>query len=406
MIYQFSNCSLDLIRHELICDGKIIHVEPQVFDILVLFVENAGHLITRDHLIEAVWQGLSVSDSTISARMNAARKSIGDNGKDQRIIKTVPRRGFQFAVDVTTQHGRAAAPQPNTAPNRQDIRFVVSSDGVKIAYARSGNGPGLIRVGHWLSHLELDWQSPIWQPFLETLGRAHTLYRYDQRGTGLSSHEFKGFDIDEFVDDLEAVADASQLETFPLIAASQAVPVAIKYAAKFPERVSKLILYGGYAEGRFHRQTSPGDADEQTVLSLIRAGWGQPEHTFAKAFTSLFMPDATADQIDNITRLQRASTSPENAVKLRQLIDRFMVRDLLPGIKTPTLVVHSCGDVIHPLDQARILASEIPNAQFVMLDSNNHIPVPQDPAWTVMMQEIEQFLNDDTGPAPVPETHT
>lgn len=395
MIHKFSDCVLDRDRHELVYNGNVVHVEPQVFDMLVLFAENPGQVLNRDRLITEVWKGLSVSDSTISARMNAARKAIGDDGKTQRLIKTIPRRGFQFIGNVVSQPPQTTTAQSQLLSDHQDIRFVSSTDGVKIAYARSGNGPGMIRVGHWLSHLELDWQSPIWQPFLQTLGKQHTLYRYDQRGTGLSSHTFNGVGIDEFVGDLEAVADASQLDRFPLFAASQAVPVAIKFAAKFPDRVSHLILYGGYAEGRFFRPRSTGEADEETVLSLIRAGWGQPEHTFAKAFTSLFMPDATAEQNASITRMQRETTSPENAVKLRKLIDRFMVRDVLPEIKTPTLVLHSRGDVIQPLDQARILASEIPDAQFVMLDSNNHIPVPQDPAWTVMFQAIEQFLNRD-----------
>lgn len=395
MIYEFSNCTLDLARHELVRDGEIVHVEPQVFDVLVLFVENAGRLITKDRLIEDVWQGLSVSDSTISARMNATRKAIGDNGKDQRMIKTVPRRGFQFIAELGLSHNQSEAPKLKVDQAEQDIRFVNSKGGIKIAYGRSGRGPGLIRVGHWLSHLELDWQSPVWRPFLEALGKTHTLYRYDQRGTGLSSRDFEGLGIDEFVDDLVAVADASQLEKFPLFAASQAVPVAIKYAAKFPERVSHLILYGGYAEGRTFRQPSQCDVDEQTVLSLIKAGWGQPEHTFAKAFTSLFMPDGTTEQIDSFTRMQRESASPDTAVRLRKLVDRFMVRDLLPEITTPTLVVHARGDVIHPIDQGRILASEIPNARFLMLDSNNHIPVPQDPAWKVLLQAIEQFLGQD-----------
>jgi len=394
MIYEFSNCTLDLARHELVRDGKIVHVEPQVFDILALFAEKAGSLITKDLLISDIWQGLSVSDSTISARMNAARKAIGDNGKDQRFIKTVPRRGFQFIAKVGQSHNQSAAPELGPDQPEQDIRFVSSTDGVKIAYARSGSGPGLIRVGHWLSHLELDWQCPVWRPFLDALGKTHTLYRYDQRGTGLSSREFEGLGIDEFVDDLEAVADASRLEKFPLFAASQAVPVAIAYAEKFPQRVSHLILYGGYAEGRAFRQPSQCDVDEQTVLSLIKAGWGQPEHTFAKAFTSLFMPDGTTEQIDSITRMQRESASPETAVRLRMLVDRFMVRDLLPKITTPTLVVHSRGDVIHPIDQGRILASEIPGARFVMLDSNNHIPIPQDPEWKKLMQVIEQFLGE------------
>jgi DNA-binding winged helix-turn-helix (wHTH) protein len=186
MAYLFADCALDPDRHELTREGGTIHVEPQVFDILVLLAQNSGDLVSRDDLIAGVWKGLIVSESTISARINAARSADGDNGKDQRIIKTVPRRGFKMIAPVETTTPGAARGPVQAASTRQDVRFATSADGMKIAFARSGNGPALVRVGHWLSHLELDWHSPVWRPLLDALGRRHSVHRYDQRGTGLS----------------------------------------------------------------------------------------------------------------------------------------------------------------------------------------------------------------------------
>jgi len=392
MNYQFANCSIDPVRHEFTCDGQVIHIEPQVFDVLLLLVRHVGDLVTRDHLIEEVWKGLIVSDSTISARISAARAAVGDNGKDQRIIKTISRRGFQMVVPVHTNTigtSGDSAPSPEAG---QVIRFTHSADGLKIAYAISGNGPPLVRVGHWLSHLELDWQSSVWRPLLDALGANHRLYRYDQRGTGLSEREFKGENIDEFVNDLKAVADVNRLENFPIFAASQATPVAIKFAALYPERISKLILFGGYAEGRAFRTSSPTDVDENTALALVRSGWGRHGSAFVKAFSALFMPDGTQEQIDEFVRIQLESASPESAVKLRKLVDRFSVTKFLSKVRAPTLVIHANADVIHPIAQGRLLASEIPDARFVMLDSRNHVPLPQHPSWKVMMKEIDTFL--------------
>src|SRR5210317_1920640 len=183
MIYRFANCSLDSDRHVLLRDDIPVHVEPQVFDLLHALAESHDRLVTKDELVEIVLRGLSVSDSTISARINAARKAVGDTGKSQSVIKTVHGRGFQLVAGVETENvvGRTEAASQT---GQQTIRFVQSSNGARIAYAQSGSGPPLVRIGHWLSHLELDWRSPVWLPLVEALGKNHTLYRYDQRGTG------------------------------------------------------------------------------------------------------------------------------------------------------------------------------------------------------------------------------
>jgi DNA-binding winged helix-turn-helix (wHTH) protein len=392
MIYQFVNCSIDPERHVFLRDSKPVHVEPQVFELLLALAEKQGRLVTKDELIETVWRGLSVSDATISARINSARKAVGDDGREQAIIKTVHGRGFKLIAEVNKGQLPTKGASAIGRVSTQAIRFASSSHNAKIAFAKSGEGPPLVRVGHWLTHLELDWHSSVWRPLIEALGSSHTLYRYDQRGTGLSSRGLDFADLDAFVHDLKAVADANNLRCFPIFAASQAVPVAIRFAERHPERVSGLVLYGGYAEGRAIRDASPGDIDESTLLGLIKAGWGKVDSPFVNAFSSLSLPDATSEQMDSFVKMQTETISPENAARLRQIVDRFSVKDILPSISAPTLVVHAISDAMQPIEQGRILASEIPNAKYVSLESRNHIPLPQEESWAQMMRETKLFL--------------
>ncbi|WP_189641609.1 alpha/beta fold hydrolase [Paramylibacter ulvae] len=392
MMYQFAKCSIDPEKHRFLRDNKLVHIEPQVFELLLVLAAKQGRLVTKDELVEIVWHGLSVSDATISARINAARNAVGDTGRDQAIIKTVHGLGFQLIAEVTTADEQTVQAPPIDPVDTQVIRFAQSSHNAKIAFAQSGNGPPLVRVGHWLSHLELDWESTVWRPLLEALGHKHSLYRYDQRGTGLSSRELDDVDLDAFVDDLKAVADANKLDNFPIFAASQAVPVAIRFAELYPDRVKGLVLYGGFALGRALRAKSPDDIDEDIILGLIKAGWGKANSPFVNAFSALFVPDATSEQMESFVKMQTETVSPQNAARLRQIIDRFNVTDILPSISAPTLVIHANCDAVQPSSQGRVLASEIPNAKYVSLDSRNHIPLPQEDSWKRMINETEAFL--------------
>ncbi|AML53057.1 hypothetical protein RC74_18945 [Falsihalocynthiibacter arcticus] len=392
MAYRFSNCVIDPEKYLFLRDGLAIHLEPQVFDLLLALVEKRGRLVTKDELVETVWRGLSVSDATISARINASRKAVGDTGQVQAIVKTVHGRGFKLNVEVQESEDTSAHAIEINHTDTQNIHFTRSSLGAKIAFSKSGDGPPLVRVAHWLSHLELDWHSPVWRPLIEALESKYTLFRYDQRGTGLSSRDLDGADLDVFVDDLEAVADARKLDRFPIFAASQAVPVAIRFTQKYPERVTGLVLYGGYAKGRALREAAQGDIDEDTILGLIRAGWGKADSPFVNAFSTLFMPDATPEQLDGFVKMQTETISSENAAQLRKIIDRFDVSEILETVCTPTLVLHAISDAVQPVEQGRILASEIPEAKYVSLESRNHIPLPQEDTWAQMMHEVQLFL--------------
>ena len=390
MIYRFADCVLDTARQELRRGGAPVHVEPQVFRLLALLSASGGAMVSKEELITQVWEGLNVSDATISARINAVRRAVGDDGTAQRVIRTLPKRGFQVAVPVD----REGAAPAREAPAAPAIRFAVATDGERIAYASHGQGPPLMRVGHWLSHLELDWDSPVWQPLIARLAEHFTLYRYDLRGTGLSTRDTRNLTLDAFVEDLRTVADAAGLERFPIFAASQAVPVAIRFAARYPARVSRMVLYGGYAVGRVFRTPLPGEVDEDTVLGLIRAGWGRQDSAFLNAFTALFVPDATLEQVRNFVRIQSESISAESAARLRQAVDRFSVEEELTEIRAPVLVAHARDDAIHPLSQGQMLAARLPGAEFMMLDSRNHAPLPQEESWSRLVDAVIGFCGE------------
>ncbi len=387
MKYRFGPCDLDTANHVLTVNGQARQVEPQVFDLLRYMVENPGRMVSRDELIEAVWGGRIVSDSTISARISAARQAVDDDGTRQAVIKTVPRRGFRF---VAALEPAASAISPGLAGQR--VRFTASSDGTQIAYATTGAGMPLVRAGHWLSHLEHDWHSPVWRPLLDELGRSFAVTRYDQRGNGLSDWDAEISSLDVFVDDLSAVVDAAGLDRFAIYGTSQGAPIAIAYAARHPQRVSHLILQGGYVRGRMLRAAAAEREQGQALLTLMRHGWGKAGSPFIKTFTTLYIPDGTTEQTQSLAELQRLTTSPENAIKLRTAVDNFDAADYLGKVLCPTLVLHARNDAIHPLDQGRKLAAGITNAEFVMLESANHVILPQEPAWQTLFDAIRGFL--------------
>jgi len=389
MKFTFADCVLDAESYSLARYGQPVAVEPQVFDLLLLLARNAGRLVTKDQIVEEIWNGRIVSEATISARVNAARTAVGDNGKDQKIIRTVTRRGLELIVPVTTGAEERPAP-PSEAP--QTVRFTRSSDGTRIAYAASGSGPPVMRAGHFLTHLEKDWRSPVWRPYLEALCAGHTLIRYDQRGTGLSDARLTDISVESYASDLLAVADAAGLERFPIVASSQGAPVAIRVAATHPDRISRLVLYGGFVQGRAHRDPDFGEAETDALLTMIRNGWGNPKSAFMTAFTTLFCPSASRAELDNLVEIQLASTFPENAARIRAGIDHIDVSSDLEKVRAPTLVIHASNDSVHPVSQGRLVAATIEGAEFLQVESDNHIYLPSDPAWKTIVDAQLEFL--------------
>ena len=274
-----------------------------------------------------------------------------------------------------------AETQVSDATTKQTIRFATSKDGTQVAYAKSGKGPPLLRAGHFLTHLKKDWEGSVYQPMIATLSDAHTLIRYDQRGTGLSQADVDDLSLEAYAKDMLAVADAAGLDRFPIFATSQGVPVSIHFATTYPERVSRLVLFGGFAQGRLVREDDLSRDDAEVLMTLISKGWGKPDGPFMSAFVSLFCPDASREERASIAESQLASATPEMAARIRRTIDQFDVTNRLGNVQAPTLILHSSGDAIHPLSQGRLLAGGIRGSEFQMVESNNHIILKSSPAW-------------------------
>jgi len=284
-----------------------------------------------------------------------------------------------------------------TAANlKQDIRYCRASDGVRLAYAKVGTGPPLLKSAHWLGHLEYDWELPIFRHFLLGLASAFALTRFDARGNGLSDWDVGEVSLDAWVTDMETVADAAGLDKFPLLGFSQGCGVSIAFAARHPERISHLILYGAFATGA-HKNPNVSAADRErfaAMKTLMKLGWGADEPTFRQLFTSVMMPEATKEQIDAFNELQRLSASAESAVRYIETVSDFDVRPLLGQIKAPTLVMHARDDRRVPIASGREIAAGIPGARFVTLPGKNHILLEQDPGGPILLDEVRRFLSE------------
>lgn len=286
---------------------------------------------------------------------------------------------------------------------RQNIRFCTASDGVRLAFASSGRGPPIVKAANWMTHIELDWASPVWGHWLAELSRSHTLVRYDERGCGLSDWNVAEISFDAWVRDLETVADAAGMDRFPLLGISRGGAVAIAYAVRHPERVSHLVLYGASARGRGARAETPEEREEaELMVTLAKLGWGRQDPAFRHVFTMQFLPEGTPEQHRRFNEIQRNSTTPENAQRIMRVYQDRDIRALLPLVACPTLVLHARHDLRVPFEEARDLAARIPGARFVPLESRNHILLAHEPAWGRWLEEVRSFVTPaDAGAAAV-----
>jgi len=286
----------------------------------------------------------------------------------------------------------------------QRIRFCSGSDGVQIAYATSGRGTPLVKAANWLTHLELEPTSLVWRHWVRELSASYALVRYDERCCGLSDWNAENVSFEAWVRDLETVVDAAGLQRFPLLGVSKGGPIAIAYAARHPERVSRLVLYGTYMRGRHGRATTPKQAEEaELMVKLAELGWDKEDPAFRQVFAMQFLPEGTPEQHRSFNEIKRVSASPENAARIMRVSGEVDVRQLAPQVRCPTLVVHARHDRRVPLEDARKLAGTIPGARFVLLESRNHILMESEPAWPRFLAELRAFLAeaDPEGPTPV-----
>jgi pimeloyl-ACP methyl ester carboxylesterase/DNA-binding winged helix-turn-helix (wHTH) protein len=390
--YRFGPFLLDVRERRLSRGGEVIPLRLKVFDTLLVLVENAGRLVTKQELLDRVWPETTVEENNLNHNVSVLRKSLGEKATGQQYIETVPRVGYRFAAPVDAALPLSGASVASIAKERQEIRYCTTSDGVRLAYATTGNGPPLVKASNWLTHLDFEWGSPIWRHWYTALSRHHRLIRYDERGNGMSQRDVPDVSFDTWVRDLETVVDAAGLDRFPLLGISRGGAIALAYAVKHPERVTQLVLYGAFAAGIKHVGTPQEIEARRALASLLRLGWGLNNPAFCRTFTCRFIPEATPEHEQWFDELQRVSTSPENAARLMDLDDDMDVQALLSRVKTPTLVIHCDRDHAVPPERGRLLAAEIPGARYVSLPSANHLMLEEEPAWSLFLEELGLFL--------------
>ena len=277
--------------------------------------------------------------------------------------------------------------------SRQHIRYLRTSDGIELAWAEAGSGPPLVKAASWLTHLEYDWDSPVWQHWMQFLSGHFRYVRHDERGCGMTGRQTGDLSLERWVEDLESVVEAARLsEPFALLGISQGAAVCVAYAARHPGRISGLVLYGGYARGWTHRPDAPGRAQYEAIIELARTGWGKENPAFRPVFTSRFIPGGSAEQMEWWNDLCRKTTTPEIAAQLLQARANVNVMELLGAVRAPTLVLHARDDQVCPISEGRLLASGIPGAEFVELESQNHVLLEHEPAWPRFCETVLEFL--------------
>lgn len=275
---------------------------------------------------------------------------------------------------------------------KQRIHYVAADDQVKLAWAEIGRGPSLVKTATWLTHLQYDLESPIWAHWTRFFGENFHYVRYDERGCGMSDWRSEGLSLPRWVEDVETVIAAAGLDQpFALLGISQGAATAIGYAVRHPQRVSHLILYGGYAVGANRSESPERRAFYNAVMGVVGLGWGSDNPSFRQLFTSRFVPQGSHEQLDWFNELCRRTTSARNARDLLEARGNVDVRDLLASVRVPTLVVHSLHDQVAPVSQGRFLASHIAGATFVQLDSHNHVLLEHEPAWQQFQDAVLEF---------------
>jgi pimeloyl-ACP methyl ester carboxylesterase len=388
--YIFGTYLFDVDERRLLRDNEEIRLRGKLFDTLRVLVENAGKLVRKDTLIDSVWPDSVVEDNNVDYCISQLRKVF----HPAKYIETVPRYGYRFVAEVTSPkpNGRLIRlTQPPSEAQDQQIQFFTTSDGVRIAYSVGGQGPVLVRTIHWLNHLEFEWKTPLRRQWLSEVMQHNTLLRYDQRGSGLSDWNIRDFSFGRTVQDFEELVDAAGLEKFSILGGCQGAAVGIAYAVRHPERVTKLIINGTFANG----WPAPGPGAQEhleAMLNLIRSGWGRDNPAFRQLWTTLFRPDADAAEAAWLNELQRISSSPENAARMIAEFPNIRILDMLPKISCPTLVLHSRDDGAVPVQEGKLIAARIRGSRFVELPSRSHMVAPGDAGWEQLVQEFSVFL--------------
>lgn len=398
MVYRFADFELDQTERRLSRAGALIPLRAKVFDTLCLLVESHGRLLRKEHLIQKLWPDSIVEENNVDHNISRLRRLLGEGENGQKFIETVPRQGYRFVAEVQQDREPVLKKLETIHPAQdvpeQEIRFFTTKDKVRIAYTMGGDGPPLVRAVDWLNHLDFEWKNPFRRHWFSEVMRHQTLLRYDQRGSGLSDWNITDFSFERSLSDFEELIAAVGFDKFAVIGSCQGGAIAAAYAARHPERVTKLVLWGAFARG-----WPPPDSmiTEQfnAMLTLIRLGWGRDNPAFRQLWTTLFRPDASPSETEWMNEFQRITSSPESAARMMSEFPKIDIMDMLPKVSCPTLVVHSRDDAVVPSQEGRLIASRIRGARYVELQSRSHEIVSGEPAWQTFIDEVSRFLDWD-----------
>ena len=336
--------------------------------------------------------GVCISDIVLQSVGDRFREPFRDMGRQRVKNLSRPIRVWQWTPDA-----RADEQELAEAARLQRVQFATAPDGVQIAWASIGEGPPVLKAPNWLNHLDYEWRSPVWGPALAELARHWRLVRFDQRGNGLSDWDVKEISEAAMISDMATVADTAGLERFALLGISQGCAFSIRYAIEHPERVTSLVLLGGYLRGRLRRPDPDQKKLYEGLTMMIRDGWGSPNPVFRSFFTSSFIPDAPPEIAASFDELQRIATSPENALRLWEMNAQVEVTELAKQVRVPTLVLHCTGDRVAPLQEGRYIARLIQGASFIELPGNNHVLLAGTPAFDRFIEEATDFIAAHAG---------
>lgn len=335
------------------------------------------------------WRLKMAADMLLDGNCNAGQVAYAVGFQSEAAFN----RAFKRHYGQPPIHWRRQATDGDAgALPRQEVRYCSARDGTRLAWSAVGSGPPLVKTANWLNHIEFDWQSPVWRPWLRELTREHCLIRYDERGNGLSDWDTPELSFDAFVDDLETVVEAAGVDQFDLLGISQGAAVAIAYSIRHPGRVRRMILLGGYARGWALRLYGEELERREAMVTLTRTGWGSDNPAYRQMFTGLYIPGGSAEQLGWWNELQRVSASPVNAERLQRVLGTIDVTPLLNEVTVPTLVAHARRDQVISFEAGRQLAEAIRGSVFLELDSENHILLDGEPAWVEFLEATRAFL--------------
>ncbi len=358
-------------------------------DVIVDDDDIFGDGVNIDARLESIAEtgGICISRQVldqVEGKLDLACRPLGPQN-----LKNIARSIEAFAIEVAS--AGTASKRPDDLPLM--VQYCRAADGVRLAYALAGDGPPLVKTANWMNHVELEWPSPDVRHLYGSLAQDFRLLRYDARGNGLSDWDVEDVSLDAWVKDIESVVDAAGLDRFPLLGISQGCAISVAFAVRHPDRVSHLVLYGGFARGAYRRARDELELQQAKALAtLIRTGWGSESPVFRQLFSSLFMPGGTPEQLQRFSERQRKTTSAECAYRYFETTRNLDVSELLPQVKVPTLVMHKRDDMVQPFEAGRELATGIPGARFVALPGTNHMPLAQDPETERILEEIRLFL--------------